>query len=180
MAWPMPPATHMVSRPMVASSVSRSLSSVVMMRAPVIPNGWPSAIAPPNGLSFSGSIPHSCMQGTTWAANASLSSTTSMSPIVMPACSRTAATAGIGPRPMISGRMAATEEATIRARGFRPRSAARCADMTSTAAAPSLSGQALPAVTVPDSLKAGWSAASFSIVVPGRGPSSLVTVSAAT
>ena len=47
--------------------------------------------------------------------------------------------------------------------------------MTSTAAAPSLSGQALPAVTVPSGLKAGWSAASFSIVVPGRGPSSLVT-----
>ena len=57
-----------------ASSVSRSLSSVVMMRAPVIPNGWPRAIAPPNGLSFSWSMPHSSRQGTTWAANASLSS----------------------------------------------------------------------------------------------------------
>ena len=28
-----------------------------MIRAPVIPNGWPSAIAPPNGLSFSASMP---------------------------------------------------------------------------------------------------------------------------
>ena len=47
--------------------------------------------------------------------------------------------------------------------------------MTSTAAAPSLSGQALPAVTVPSGLNTGCSEASFSIVVPGRGPSSCVT-----
>ena len=76
---------------------------------------------------------------------------------------------------MISGRIAATEEATIRARGFRPSSAARSSDITSTAAAPSLSGQALPAVTVPSGRKAGLSSASFSTVVPGRGPSSRVT-----
>ena len=51
--------------------------------------------------------------------------------------------------------------------------------MTSTAAAPSLSGQALPAVTVPSSgLNAGLSSASFSIVVPGRGPSSRVDLGA--
>ena len=99
-----------------------------------------------------------------------------MSAIVMPACSSTFSTAGIGPRPMISGRMAATEEAMIRARGVSPSSLARSSDITSTAAAPSLSGHALPAVTVPPSgLKAGLSSASFSSVVPGRGPSSRVT-----
>ena len=59
--------------------------------------------------------------------------------------------AGIGPRPMISGRIAATVEATIRARGLRPSVSAFSSLMTSTAAAPSLSGQALPAVTVPPS-----------------------------
>jgi len=48
--------------------------------------------------------------------------------------------------------------------------------MIKSAAAPSLSGQALPAVTVPPSLNTGGSAASFSIVVPGRGPSSRVTI----
>ena len=48
-------------------------------------------------------------------------------------------------------------------------------DITSTAAAPSLSGQALPAVTVPSGLKAGLSSPSFSTVVPGLGPSSCVT-----
>ena len=48
-------------------------------------------------------------------------------------------------------------------------------DITSTAAAPSLSGHALPAVTVPAGSKAGLSCASTSAVVPGRGPSSVVT-----
>ncbi len=47
--------------------------------------------------------------------------------------------------------------------------------MTMTAAAPSLSGQALPAVTVPPSRKTGFSWDSPSSVVLGRGPSSLVT-----
>ena len=41
--------------------------------------------------------------------------------------------------------------------------------MTMTAAAPSLSGQLLPAVTSPSGRKAGLSSASFSTVVPGPG-----------
>jgi len=47
--------------------------------------------------------------------------------------------------------------------------------MTTTAAAPSLRGHEFPAVTLPSGRKAGWSVASFSTVVPGRGPSSLDT-----
>ena len=39
------------------------------MRAPVIPNGWPSAIAPPNGFSCSSAIHHSAWHGPTWAAS---------------------------------------------------------------------------------------------------------------
>jgi hypothetical protein len=38
-----------------------------------------------------------------------------------------------------------------------------------------LSGHALPAVTVPPGRNAGWSVASFSSVVSGRGPSSALT-----
>ncbi len=56
-----------------------------------------------------------------------------------------------------------------------PSSFALVSLMTITAAAPSLSGQALPAVTVPPSRKTGCKAASPSSVVLGRGPSSLVT-----
>ena len=47
--------------------------------------------------------------------------------------------------------------------------------MTSTAAAPSLSGHELPAVTVPSGRKAGLRLPRTSIVVPGRGPSSRLT-----
>ena len=74
---------------------------------------------------------------------------------------------------MISGRIATTVEAMIRTFGFSSSSLARSSEVTSRAAAPSLSGQALPAVTVPSGLKAGFRAASFSTVVPARGPSSL-------
>jgi hypothetical protein len=76
---------------------------------------------------------------------------------------------------MISGRIAVTVEATIRASGVSPSCSALSADMTSTAAAPSLRGQALPAVTLPSGLNTGLSLASTSIVVPGRGPSSCLT-----
>ena len=47
--------------------------------------------------------------------------------------------------------------------------------MTTRAAAPSLSGQALPAVTRPSGRNTGFSPASASTVVPARGPSSVLT-----
>src|SRR2546421_10631130 len=62
----------------------------------------------------------------------------------------------------------------MRARGSRPSSCARSADITSTAAAPSLRGQELPAVTGPPSRDAGFSPPSTSIVGPGRGPAALL------
>ena len=120
--------------------------------------------------------PSSSMHGTICAANASLISTTSMSPIVMPVSASSFWIAGIGPSPMISGRGSRRRSRRRCGHcGFKPRVARLSSDMISSAAAPSLSGQALPAVTVPPSLNAGFSAASFSSVVPARGPSSLVT-----
>jgi hypothetical protein len=105
----------------------------------------------------------------------------SMSSIVIAACSSTPFTAGIGPRPMISGRIAATEGATIRARGLTLSAAASFSDMTRIAAAPSFKGHELPAVTVPCSgSKTGLSSASLSSVVPGRGRSPRVTSPTAT
>ena len=74
-----------------------------MIRAPVIPKGWPRAIAPPCVLSFSSAMSHSSMIGITWAAKASLSSTTSTSSIVIFARSSTFFTAPIGATPMYSG-----------------------------------------------------------------------------
>ncbi len=76
---------------------------------------------------------------------------------------------------MISGLSAVTPLDTMRASGVIPRSRARVSLITTTAAAPSLSGHALPAVTLPSGRKTGFSCASFSTVVSGRGPSSLLT-----
>ncbi len=83
--------------------------------------------------------------------------------------------ASMGPRPMISGLRPVTPLATMRASGVRPSSAALVSDMTTTAAAPSFSGQALPAVTVPSGRNTGFSCDSFSTVVPARMPSSVLT-----
>ncbi len=47
--------------------------------------------------------------------------------------------------------------------------------MITTAAAPSFSGQQLPAVTVPSGRNTGLSADTASSVTPGRGPSSVLT-----
>ncbi|OIQ99558.1 hypothetical protein GALL_183070 [mine drainage metagenome] len=59
------------------------------------------------------------------------------------------------------------------ASGFRPSAAARLADITTTAAAPSFSPDALPAVTVPALSKAGLSPARLSAVAPWRTNSSV-------
>ena len=101
-----------------------------------------------------------------------------MSWIVIPALAKARRVASTGPRPMISGLRALTPVATIRASGVRPSSAARRSLMITTAAAPSFSGQQLPAVTVPSGRKTGLSAETASIVVPGRGPSSVLTTRA--
>ena len=78
--------------------------------------------------------------------------------------------ASTGPSPMISGLSPDTPAATTRARGVMPRARARSSLITITAAAPSLSGHELPAVTSPSGRKTGLSSASFSTVVPVARP----------
>ena len=115
------------------------------------------------------------MIGITCAANASLSSTVPTSSIVIPARSSTFRIAPIGATPMYSGSLPQVAAVTMRARGVSPSSLAFESDITSTAAAPSLSGHEFPAVTLPPGLKAGSSWASFSSIESGRGPSSFAT-----
>jgi hypothetical protein len=165
----------MVSSPTVLSCQSSALSNVPVIRAPLIPNGCPTAIAPPMTLSFSSGIPRSRYDGMTCAANASLISTRSMSSIVIPARRSACRDASTGPSPMISGERAVTPVDTIRASGVIPSSAAFVEDITMTAAAPSLSGQQLPAVIRPSGRNTGLSAATPSSVTPLRGPSSADT-----
>ena len=146
-----------------------------MIRAPVMPNGWPSAIAPPCVFSFSSGMSHSSMIGITCAANASFSSTAPMSVIFIPVRSSTFLIAPIGATPMYSGSLPQVAAERIRARGVRPSSLALVSDMISTAAAPSFSGHELPAVTPPPPSNASSSCESFSSVDEARGPSSLAT-----
>src|SRR3954462_13600437 len=76
---------------------------------------------------------------------------------------------------MISGDNAVTPLDTIRASGVRPNARALVSLITTTAAAPSLSGQQLPAVIRPSGRNTGLSPATAWYVTPARGPSSVAT-----
>src|SRR5947207_2332975 len=60
-AIPCPTAMHMVASPQRPPVRRSSWVSIVIRRAPLIPSGWPSAIAPPLTLTFAGSSPSSSM-----------------------------------------------------------------------------------------------------------------------
>ena len=99
----------------------------------------------------------------------------------MPARASSFCVAGIGPSPISFGSTPAARRRD-EPRQRLPASAppARSRDASSTAAAPSLSPDALPAVTVPPCLRnAGRSAASSAAVVSGRGCSSVSNVRSA-
>ncbi len=76
---------------------------------------------------------------------------------------------------MISGERPLTPVETTRASGVMPSSRALVSDMMTSAAAPSFSGQQLPAVTVPSGRKTGLRPETASRVTPARGPSSALT-----
>src|SRR6266568_3898461 len=81
---------------------------------------------------------------------------------------------GAGPAERVAdGDGAAARVEPVRASGVRPSSLALSEVIISTAAAPSLICEELPAWMTPPSLKAGLSPASFSGLVPRRRPSSV-------
>ncbi len=80
--------------------------------------------------------------------------------------------AGMGPVSMVTGSTPARAKVWKRARGVRPSALAFSSLMISTAEAPSVIWDELPAVTLPSGLKAGFSLASVSAVEPSRMPSS--------
>src|SRR3954471_23520902 len=102
-AIPIPPPMHSAATPYRFRRAFNAYSSVVSTRAPLAPIGWPSAIAPPLTLIFSGPISSSRATASDCAANASFSSNRSTSPIARPARSTTFLTAGIGPTPITFG-----------------------------------------------------------------------------
>src|SRR5258708_32521919 len=106
-------------------------------------------MAPPFTLTLAGSQPRSLFTAQACAANASFASLRSRSQIGQPALLTAARDAGIGPEPITAGSTPAVAQDTIRASGCTPRRAASLAVISTSAAAPSLMPDALPAVTVP-------------------------------
>lgn len=159
-------------RPRISSSWQRA---VVRRRAPDIPSGWPSAIAPPLGFicSASSGRPRSRNTARAWEANASLSSMTSISASLRPDNASTLRVAGAGPMPITRGGTPAVAMARMRARGVRPCLSAAASDASNNAHAPSLTPDALPAVTVPSGRTTHLSLANCSTLVSGRGCSSI-------
>ena len=102
-----------------------------------------------------------------WAANASLTSSSSKSPIAYLLRSIRLFTAGTGESPMMAGWQAPRPTAVMRASGVSLSAAAFSADIITMAAAPSLMPLLLPAVTEPPlGIKAGGKALRSSRVSP--------------
>ncbi len=174
--WPTP--MHSVATPQPPPRRRSSWAQVASTRAPEAPSGWPIAIAPPSTFTRSGSsCGQAARQASDCAANASLSSSTDTSSQPMPAALSARSTACTGPIPNTSGSTPETPRPAIRASGSRPIAAAARSSPISTAAAPSFSAEALPAVTVPlpSRRKAGFSFASASSELSGRMISSRVS-----
>jgi len=156
-----------------------------MIRAPLAPSGWPSAIAPPFTFTLARSAPVSRCQASTTLENASFTSNRSMSASVRPDRRSTFSVAGMTAVSIINGSSPTTAKLCSRASGRSPSCSARSPDMISSAAAPSLIGLLLPAVTdqsicgnrfdITSLANAGRSPASTSAVVPGRTDSSRST-----
>ena len=116
----MPVPMHMVTMPYFCWRRRMPCRMVAVRTAPVAPSGWPRAIAPPSGLTLSGSSSESRITASACAAKASLSSIQSSWSFVSPACFSALGIAAIGPMPITSGRTPATEKLTNRASGVSP------------------------------------------------------------
>ena len=169
-AAPMPPPMHIVTTPYSpAAPLQLAQQRRRSCRVPETPSGWPRAMAPPLGFTFAGSMPSSRMQYSDCAAKASFSSKTSMSFTVELVLREQLAHRGHRADAHDLRRHArhlevdeVAERLHARAPSPSPRSS------PPPRAAPSVSGEALPAVTVPLGLKAGLSLARPSSVVSGR------------
>ena len=122
------------------------------------------------------SNPRSLATATDCAAKASLASIKSISSTVKPVFSITFLVEATGPTPIIEGSTPPSAPPTNVAIGVTPNSLAFSSLITTTAAAPSLIPEALPAVTTPSGFpEQHLNLPSDSAVVPALGPSSVST-----
>ena len=137
----------------------------------------PTGVSRPSRSRAKASCSSSFSTASTWPAKASCSSMTSMSPSVSPARCSTLGMARAGPSSnSSSGSMAVRHQLTTEANGCISSSRAFCSLIKSTADAPSVRYELLPAVMLPNlRSKAGRSLASFSKEVSPRIPLSAST-----
>ena len=145
--------------------LSRWCASVSARRAPDMPSGWPSAMAPPFGFTWSASSgrPSPRSTASAWLANASLSSMASKSDTARP--SRSHELLHRRHRPDAHDarrRRRRVAMPRMRARGMQPMACAPPRVAGSAPPTPSLTPEALPAVTVPSARTIGFSLASVS------------------
>mmetsp|Transcript_13888 Transcript_13888/g.46340 ORF Transcript_13888/g.46340 Transcript_13888/m.46340 type:complete len:200 (-) Transcript_13888:598-1197(-) len=152
----------MDATPRVPSLCFSAVQSAPMMRAPLMPMGWPSETAPPNTLTRAESSSRSFAFAKATTLKASLISWTSTSFKAHSAMASAAGTASAGAMVKSAGARCASPKPRMAASGTRPRLFARRSDIKTRAAAPSLSDDALTAVTVPPVARnAGRAEASF-------------------
>ena len=104
-------------QPVAGAAAAQLAASVVTSRAPEQPSGWPSAIAPPFTFSFSCGMPSSRIDASACAANASFSSTRSMSSTTGRRARAPCAWRARGRRPCTRGRRRRRPTETTRASG---------------------------------------------------------------
>ena len=154
--------------PCSAPSASAYAKSVTRIRAPEAPIGCPRAMAPPLTFTLSRLKPSSRPRRGTGRQRLRWLRSDRDRPLSNQPFPKPCGWRGWGQGPSRRAPPALAQP-TMRARGERPRSAASPASMSTRAAAPSFTPEALPAVTTPSFLKAGRNLPSTSMVVPGRG-----------
>jgi hypothetical protein len=150
----MPPPAHIAATAVPPPRRRSSWTSVSTIRVPVIATGWPRLQPLPRTFTIVSSIPSSRVTATGTEAKASLISHRSMSLILSPARSRAFGIAIDGASPVSAGKTPALAHARTIASGSRPRPSANDELVTMTAAAPSLTPAALPAVMLKPSMPA--------------------------
>src|ERR671915_1548770 len=175
-ASPWPPPEQIAATPSPPPRRRSSFASVIRMRAPLAPIGWPSAIAPPFTFTFDSSTPSIRIELSATDANASLISNRSISSTERPALSSAAWVALAGVRARYGKSSATAAWATIVASGVRSLRFAHSSLESTTAPAPSFTPGALPAVCAPSLLNAPFSLESDSSDDSRRGASSTSTV----
>lgn len=144
-----PPPLQMPAHPILPFFSLRTLRRVVVILAPEAPRGWPSATAPPCKLTLSSLMLSIFMLDRATTEKASLISKASTALSSMPACLRALGMARAGAVVNLEGFCAASPQPRILAMGFRLCSLRAASETRTRAAAPSDSGEALAAVTVP-------------------------------